>query len=47
MKETPSLILHRLVPYPHMELHYSDRVEFWDYNDKKIGESKVTEVASS
>jgi len=40
----PLAIFHRTDPYPHMEIHFIDHVEFWDYNDIKCGESKVHEM---
>lgn len=34
-------IFRREEPEPHYEVHYSDRVEFWDLEfNKKLGESK-------
>jgi len=38
------LIIHRKHPTPHMEVHYEHHVEFWDYNDHKLGEIKVEAI---
>ncbi len=39
--ENPRAIRERLEPEPHMEVVFWDRVEFWSFKDKKIGESKI------
>jgi len=38
------LIIKREKPEPHYELHFDKRVEFWTFDGRKIGESKVEEV---
>ena len=34
-------IVKRSEPEPHYELHFSDHVEFWTFDNKKIGESNI------
>lgn len=34
-------IIKRYKPEPHYELHYTDPVEFWTLDGRKLGESKV------
>jgi len=38
-------VIPRKDPNRHFEVHFADRVEFWDLENRKTGESKVTGVA--
>jgi hypothetical protein len=41
IKDKVLLIVNRTDPTPHFEVHFDDRVEFWNLKNQKIGESKV------